>query len=642
MLVGSAETTEQGAWTEPKKKARRRRGMAAKPLHSKSARDCALQGQRVNSVLYNMAVQDPKSRRDEHGRVILPEPLERPAGLAGLAEIAGRRDQSIEHRLKVDRAKFRSSQGLYAIQAEFAPDTIPAGLEHALEPGELLDCAIPVRIFSPRDYRHYDQITDSEHGGLLAYQSESQEKAEREYEAKLEKRRKKLHSRAVRAKVAQVTETDEERKKRLRAEADGRKFVELHCALSADAEDRLDSGFFFPGGRVAGDLYDAFEETLLRGRSGSPSLFRWLQVVSRAKGMRVGSDKEAVLRVLRKALGLDAPYIQLDPRFARVIAIDLDGVFASIHSLYKALLAIFGARMMPNLIVGRHNRSGQFSRPHLIWFLQQRMEEDGTVRDSSVWLDVGRRGAEGRKLGDKRCRKKIVGFYRQVIRGLKMLLLPLGADAGFHNVLKPKNPIAPFWTTAVANDDYWPTLTDFFSVSGFRLSVTDDELREEADKLRCEADGGTRSQSNLLWNAVGKHLEQEVRFLRRVREANFVIAALRGEGPLTVFLQHRIRHSVESELLEELKADDEGKVAGRLEKVLERRCRFAAQYCLSRKGDAKKGRGRDRDVFNSVADPKERRRQAGGRSLKQKHAVSMWNFRKELHCAPSAGPIRED
>jgi hypothetical protein len=525
---------------------------------------------------------------------------------------------------------------VFSIQAVFAPDNVPPGF--CVEPGELLDGAVPVPIVSPRDYRHSDQVVDSLYEGLVAFQSASQEKAEAEHLAKLEDRKKKLKRRAERAKVVVATETEAEREKRLKAEADGKKWVERNCALAKEAADRLDNGFYFPGGHVAGERYSRFLEKNLRSRCGSPSMFRYLQCIPRAKGMRVGSDKEAVLPVLSKALGTDAPYIQLDPRFARIIAIELDGVFSSIEALYKALLDIFGARMMPNLIVGRPDRNGDFARPHLIWLLNpETVLEDGRIVDSSVWLEVARRNANGEQEGDKRCRKKIVGFYRQVIRGLKMLLLPLGADVGFQNLLKPKNPLSPFWTTVVANDDYWPTLTDFFSVKNFRINVTDDELRDEVGILRGEADGATRKQSNHVWNTVGEILNQDVRYVRETRLAGFVMAALQSEDALTRWLKDRIRPSVEIKLGDDL-AEDE-KAAERLERVLERRCRFAAKLCSSRWNDKRKTRcrGRDRDVKLTVDSAAERRHIASERSGDHRHQVELYKMRKAISCELMGG-----
>ncbi|MET4347065.1 hypothetical protein ABIC08_007718 [Bradyrhizobium sp. RT9b] len=71
--------------------------------------------------------------------------------------------------------------------------------------------------------------------------------------------------------------------------------------------------------------------------------------------MRVGHDKTSVLKPALKLFGLDAPYVQLDPRFARCIVQDLDSVWSSIEEFRVALLEALGGneKMMPNLIVGR-------------------------------------------------------------------------------------------------------------------------------------------------------------------------------------------------------------------------------------------------------------------------------------------------
>ncbi|MET4347064.1 hypothetical protein ABIC08_007719 [Bradyrhizobium sp. RT9b] len=89
--------------------------------------------------------------------------------------------------------------------------------------------------------------------------------------------------------------------------------------------------------------------------------------------------------------------------------------------------------------------------------MKQELMADGTYRDSSVWLDVHQE-INGKSKGDKCCRTTPIGYLNQIRRGQTMKLLSIGSGPAWKNVMKPKNPVSPFWTTIVANDDYWPEL----------------------------------------------------------------------------------------------------------------------------------------------------------------------------------------
>lgn len=530
---------------------------------------------------------------------------------------------------------------VYVISHQYAPDVIPEYII-GLTPGELLDDRAEVKIDKHTDYRHFDLVEGSEHLRLIAFQSEQQEKANTEYEAKRRaQREKKLRRRRYIAK-----ETPEERKARLEKKKKGEAWVLAHTRNEEEAQDRL-NGFFFPGGTVAGQWYNAFEEhfgsTALRCRLPSPSLRRWAQIVNKVARMRVGADKTTVAKPSKKIFGMDAPYIQLDPRYARCLAIDLDGVWSSFAEFRADLLKKLGGneRMMPNLIVGRFDADGRFCRPHLIWLFKQERREDGTVRDSSVWLDFYVKGLDGKKgKGDKRCRTSPIGYLNQIRRGLTMLLLPLGADPQWKNVLKPKNPASPFWSTFVTNDDYWPELGDFRSIPGLRMDVTDPELKEAFGLMRSLMEGASAKTSNLLWKTVGQVLEPKVRTALSQREPSFVAAGQAGLLQLAAWFEERVRPIV-MELLTEEFAEDE-KTAGHLDRTLRRRCEFAAKYCFwkGKPGRRTAHRGRDRDVFFGTESAKERRRVASKRTGEHRTFVASWELLTVLTPALQDGKAR--
>lgn len=520
-------------------------------------------------------------------------------------------------------------QDVAVVAPEFAPDYIPAGVDFDFEPGELIDAHAIHRIDAPRDFRHADRVVNPGRTRLIAFRTEEQAKADAEYRRKLKAQEEKRKRRAARAHVATV-ETKAQIQKRLDAERAGRHFIRRHAREMADCEERLVNGFHCPGGRVAGRSFEPFVEYLgpymLRSRLGSPSLARAAQVLPKAKNLRVGHDKETVYAVKYKLFALDAPYAEHDKRFARYLAIDLDGVWPSIADCIEDLRQIFPPHLMPNLLVGRRDANGDWEGGHLIWYLSQ-YDEDGNKRDSSVWLEKE----------DKRCRKAPIRFYEQVIRGLKKLLLPLGADAGWRNMRKPKAALSPFWSTIVVNDGHFVTLKDFFNVPGFSLEVTESQLTEEATKGRVEAMGAPPETSNRLWKVVGNIIEPLAREALGKREASFVAAALQSPAALTAWFLARVHPRAMIELADEL-AEDSKKLAY-LDTVLQRRCEFAAQYCLRRRRKRTARRGRDRDAFLKVETAATRRQIAGDRSAKQKHARKIYAMAKTIHRLLASGLI---
>ena len=511
-------------------------------------------------------------------------------------------------------------------------DVIPPDV-CGFDPTEIVDEAAEKTLVHSDCYRHIDFVSGGGgHAALVGFQNASQETATFEYERKLAKRALKLKRRAERfgpKSEQDLVPVDEDESARRRQEA--AKWSDVCRSRKQAVRDLYKNGFFWNGGSVAGDIYEAFSEFFgedcLRSHLGSPSLARWAQIIPRAHRMRVGTDKEALLSTDSKALGLLAPYVETDRKRACAIVVELDSVWKSAGQLRAKLLEILPPHMMPSLIVGRYSRDFLFCRPHLIWLLKP---------GSEVWTDLFTEWTDDdgvvHHLGDKRCKKRPLNFFRAIQRGLTALLLPIGADPACHNIWKPKNPLSPFWTTVVANDDYWPVLKDFLAIPGFRLEVDEHALAEKAAAMRAEAVGGTPSASNAAWRAVGNVLEPLVRQAFAGGDPSFMEAG-KSIDMLTAWLDQRVRPVVEAEL----------GCSDALDRVLTGRCAFAARYCRRKAGKRRKlNRGRDRDAFFDVSDTKARRAIAGQRSAKHRRAVSLHNIRKEmLVLLRSTGSIRK-
>lgn len=508
---------------------------------------------------------------------------------------------------------------------------------------EVVEEAAETQVVSRESFRHVDYIENSQYDGMLAYQTESQEKGQLAYENKLRKRNEKMKRRAQRGyKVAEDLADSVDPSERERARKEAEKWADRRASLAEAIRDRLENGFYSPGGLIAGDHYDAFHEFfgagVLRSRLASPSLARFPQIVPKADRIRCGYDKNALFESATKLFALDCPYVELDRKRACCIVVEMDTVWKSPAALRKVLLQILPPHMMPNLMVGRTTRDGQFARPHLIWFLNPKwIDPDGVERDATVWYEpysewVDQDGVT-HCAGDKRCRKGPINMYHRIQRGLVSLLLPLGADPACWNLWKPKNPLSPFWTTVVLNDDYWPILESFENIKDFPKWVDEAALHEQATKARASAAGLNVKNSNLTWATVGNVIEPLVRLQLRVREGDFVAAGQKGPQALAAWFEKKVRPEVEKEL---------GPSAG-LDRVLERRCEFAANYCLRQKRKTEaKHRGRDRHLVFQISDAEERKRETGRRSAAQQRGLSMWEIKKAIWCQIKAtGEVRK-
>ncbi|MBN9007147.1 MAG: hypothetical protein J0H40_17250 [Rhizobiales bacterium] len=493
----------------------------------------------------------------------------------------------------------------------------PAELEAVVDEAKL--------VYSKDAFRHFDYIEGSEHQALVGFQTAAQEKADREHEKKRADRAAKNRRRALRAgyKTEDIAAGKVDPAEAAKALKEREKWAGVTRERKEEIRDRLRWGFYHAGGavvagEVCGRLFEFFGAGVLRSRLGSPSLARMAALCPTvASGLRAGYDKAALHDATCKLFALDAPYVELNRKVAGCIVVDLDSVLR-IEEFRIQLLAILGPHRMPNLIVGRITPSGFLSRPHLIWILKNPVWTD------PYWERVDPSTGVVTSGGDKRCKTKPIKKLHAVQRALTQLLLPLGADPSFHNILKPKNALSPFWTTVVANDDVWHELSDFESIPGWPRKVDEHSLAKAAATIRADAAGDLPAQtpSNLAWKTIGHLIEPRARTQLAVREDDFMAAAKAGVGTLAAWFDDSIRADVEAEL-----GPSEA-----LDRLLAKRCEFAARYCIERlaKPWKRKVRGRDRDVIDDCMSLKERQQQAFARSADHRSAVFKWNICKEM------------
>lgn len=414
-------------------------------------------------------------------------------------------------------------------------------------------------------YQHIDLVPDSEHGAMVGFQTEAQEKADVEHERKLKDRAEKLKRRAERAgyKVSEslIAVDAEEAKK---AAAERKKWAGIRRDAKAEISDRLRYGFHLPKTtKVAGELVAAFSEYLgadvlnQRSRLGSPSLARMAALYPKVESLRAGYDKTLLLEATCKLFALDAPYVELNKKVIGCIVVELD-VVLRVEEFRNALLDILGPDRMPNLMVGRISASGFLVRPHLVWILK-----------TPVWNEpycdtTEPETGEVTSTGDPRCKPKPIAKVGHIQRGLTKLLLPLGADPACRNVWKPKCPLSAFWTAVITNDDCFHGLNDFEQIKDWPRKVDEAAMAETAAKMRAEATGATRSASNLTWNLVSGVIQPLARLSLATREDDF-IAAGQSDETLAAWFEARVRPVVEAEI-----GPSEA-----LDRILSRQCAFA-------------------------------------------------------------------
>ncbi|WP_339037516.1 replication initiation protein [Bradyrhizobium symbiodeficiens] len=224
---------------------------------------------------------------------------------------------------------------------------------------------------------------------------------------------------------------------------------------------------------IAGRRYESFSEVFVCPQTGRIiSLRSKLNIIGLElfnkrlpKNAEYGTDKTRVSTPSETGIEpiflRDQPYITIGYWTVRgQIAVDLDNVWPDLASMRRELLKALGSQLFPNIIVYRLNAAGEVENPHLIWMLPP--------------------GSEVGVCGKSRSRP--VRTYNMVQRALTSHLIPLGADAGYLNVGKVKNPLSPYWSIACSDENFC-TLQDFIDHLP-TVSTNEKEMRRRAAKLR--------------------------------------------------------------------------------------------------------------------------------------------------------------
>lgn len=218
-----------------------------------------------------------------------------------------------------------------------------------------------------------------------------------------------------------------------------------------------------------------FIDVPLRSQIGCPIMAILPACFPRASKLPVGMDKTFVKTVSHKVLALDYPYVTFgENRMLTMVVVELDSRWENADALRNALLTLLPAEAMPSFAVGRYENYGRvFVRPHLGWILKD-----------AAWDDLLREYTddEGKihRQGDKSCKRAPVNLYYLVQRALTKLLLPLGADPSCLHITKLKNPLSPFWTTVIMNDNNLHTLNALRCIRGMDLSIRAHEMAKLA------------------------------------------------------------------------------------------------------------------------------------------------------------------
>jgi hypothetical protein len=270
------------------------------------------------------------------------------------------------------------------------------------------------------------------------------------------RRQRRASQRIVRQNAVLSNEEIEERTKWARRSAQ----------TAQDVRDRLQNGYRWFGGKIAGQFQPAFTFRGLKSDQ-HPILKFFVTKVHRVNSLDVGWDKGEIFTTPKKLLSLDYPYVSFNSIMRGVIRIDLDSSFDDPCQLYYEL-AERGFR--PNLIVYASDAKGRIIRPHLYWLLEH-----------SVCF-TAKGSAASKKL------------FQAIHRGLVAKLVDLGADpGGLSNTLKGKNPLSPHWTTEVLAEEPYDMST---IAAGLELNVSSAELRRRM--IQTAAPNGVELKSGIV------------------------------------------------------------------------------------------------------------------------------------------------
>lgn len=263
---------------------------------------------------------------------------------------------------------------------------------------------------------------------------------------------------------------------------------------------RLTEGFVFHGGEIGGRQRAPFQETGLRS-DRSHVLRRIVQITPRTSKMQVSRSKDLMSGTDAKLLGLDEPWIGLNPKVRSAFRIDLDHSFPSWDAL-RFELEQLPLPCLPHMVIGFEDETGVVERPHAIYLLPY---------NSGAWFS-----------DDPRCLKKVMSLWRAVHAGITKSLLPVGADPGaLANPGRIKNPLSPFWSVRTWNETTFPNLSEW---AGWVDTSTnrDAMIRESAAALSVTG----RKASNVLFATFQQWSFETLRDFDRTKDPAYVEAVM--------------------------------------------------------------------------------------------------------------------
>jgi len=215
--------------------------------------------------------------------------------------------------------------------------------------------------------------------------------------------------------------------------------------------------------------------------------------------------------------------------------VETDGVWPSAATFRAKLLEKLGPKMMPNLMVGRYSKNGEFVRPHLIWILKTPVYNNAFHE----WTDPDT--GEVKWVGNQNCSTKAIAKFHAVQRSLVSMLVDVGADPACHNIWKPKCPLSPLWSTLITNDDHWAQLDEFRHIPGYPKRAPDEyDMAKLATEMRENAAGTDQVTSNVIWNTTKSTIDQLMSRARRGMDLEFRRASQQGTDALAAYIENTV------------------------------------------------------------------------------------------------------
>lgn len=287
-----------------------------------------------------------------------------------------------------------------------------------------------------------------------------------------------------------------ERKKE-RTREDIAMFAERREELARTVSRRLAHGFRqidpveLSGQAVVGVVEDGLRSEEYKGVHYT-TLERWPSLVPRRAKLRTSKGNTALVESRSKLLSLDEPYVEGNREMLGFLRLDTDRVWDSVEQCVEAFRHVareHGCACPPHLLVGLVDAKGRYWSPHAIWLLPY----SGKDTPEAAGAVLNKPRAKGFRPGP-------LNLFKGVYYGLVAAHAHLGSDPNAPaTTQQTKNPLSPYWTTVVVNDDITPTLSEHAEY--LDLSATKEKLVREQVRIQTGLD---LAASNSLYNTLIK------------------------------------------------------------------------------------------------------------------------------------------